>query len=85
MSKGGIDIYQYPDGRYRLRVFRKNTRHYLGMFPSYEDAIAAREKFLIDTDNGQLCVEPEAPMYTKRWFEQQADKQRIDFASRYMN
>jgi len=78
MPRGGNDIYLYEKyGTFRVRVYRKNTRYYLGMFPTYEDAFAARERFLNELD----LHEPKK--YTKRWFEEQADKQRLDFITRY--
>lgn len=80
MPKGEnfIDIYKYSSGRYRLRVYRGNVRHYLGMFPTYEDAILAREMFLTNPP-----APPEPEPYTKQWFELQSLKQRQDFTNRY--
>jgi hypothetical protein len=85
VSKGGKDIRLYPNGRYRVRVYRFGKRTALGFYPSYEEADRVRDKFLSDLQNDpSLLMDDINPTpYSPLWFELQSRKQRIDFANRY--
>lgn len=81
----GMGISMHSNGRYKLRIYRKHTRYYLGMYATYEEALTVRQDFLNRTDNGALLEEPIPEPYSKRWFEENSKKQLEDFKNRYAN
>ena len=52
-SKTGVrGVTQHVDGGFTVRVTYAGSRHYLGYFQSFDEACAAREKFLLERDAG---------------------------------
>ena len=73
-------IFRYKSGRYRVRVTRNNVTYMVGWYLDIDEAIRARDNFLLAWAKDQ---NKDLPIYSSAWFKREREKQAESFRERY--